>query len=143
MKKTIANILEKLMNLKKQTTSNKSYDKIEELKKEIEELKQKQLQYEIGWPPGHFYSPIPSLDQIKIIEYKIWGVPSKQVPGVALQENQQVEMLHQFSSYYTKQPWQDGKQEHLRYYFQNPNYSYGEINSSFLLANANKTKKDH
>ncbi len=33
MKKTIASMLETLMNLKKQTTSNKSDDKIEELEK--------------------------------------------------------------------------------------------------------------
>jgi hypothetical protein len=141
MKKTIASMLETLMNLKKQTTSNKSDDKIEELEKEIEELKQKLLQYEMGWPPGHFYSPIPSLDQIKKIEYKIWGVPSKQVSGVDLQENKQVEMLHQFSSYYNQQPWQDGKQEHLRYYFHNPNYSYGESIVLFCLLMQIKPKK--
>ena len=37
-----------------------------DLQKEVEELRKRIEQYELGWPPGHFYSPIPSLSEIAV-----------------------------------------------------------------------------
>jgi hypothetical protein len=32
----------------------------------------------LGWPPGHFYSPIPSIEEVKLREEEIFQQYSKQ-----------------------------------------------------------------
>ncbi len=82
--------------------------------------------YQLGWPPGHFYSPIPDLADIKRREAEIFPLPPAQIPGVDLNEAGQLRLLHRLSAYYAEQPFADHKQEGVRYLFDNPNYSYGE-----------------
>jgi hypothetical protein len=131
----ITKAIQKLLNIRQR------FSKHAQLKEEIIQLKKKLAQYELGWPPGHFYSPIPSLENIKKKEAKIWGHQTKELPGIDLHEKEQLELLHQLSAHYNKQPWSDEKQKHLRYYFDNPNYSYGESIFLFCLLMHLKPKK--
>ncbi|WP_207955555.1 class I SAM-dependent methyltransferase [Segetibacter sp. 3557_3] len=97
--------------------------------------------YRLGWQPGHFYSPIPSLKQVQSREHIIWGAFPNQLAGIDLQEEQQLALLASLSQYYVSQPWKDHKQEGLRYYFENPNYSYGEsLTLYYLLVHLNPKK---
>jgi hypothetical protein len=77
-------------------------------------------------PPGHFYSPIPSLDEVKRDESTIFRTPARDVAGIALNENEQLELLQVFAGYYQNMPFQPEKTEGLRYYFENPAYSYSD-----------------
>lgn len=97
-----------------------------ELKKELKELSKKLSSYEIGWPPGHFYSPVPDLDYVKNREQEIWKDGIFNIPGIDLNEREQLAVLELLANHYTLHPWKDNKQKGLRYYFQNPNFSYGE-----------------
>ena len=38
-------------------------------------------EYRRGWPPGHFYSPIPALDEVKRREQELFGPSPAQLPG--------------------------------------------------------------
>lgn len=73
--------------------------------------------------PGHFYSPIPSLKEVKADEEKIFGVIPRSIPGIDLREREQLELLESLCEHYDKMPFAPNKKEGLRYYFDNPAYS--------------------
>jgi hypothetical protein len=77
-------------------------------------------------PPGHFYSPIPDPDELQNIEGEIIGGTSRRVPGIELNDDEQLELLKQFSAFYREMPFKAERQEGLRYYFENPAYSYSD-----------------
>ncbi len=77
-------------------------------------------------PPGHFYSPIPSLIEIKRDEPSIFGNIARNILGLELHEAEQLKLLDQFVAYYAEMPFQSQKCEGLRYYFENPAYSYSD-----------------
>ena len=89
-------------------------------------LKAELAQYERGWPPGHFYSPIPSIEEVRRREDVIFGAPPRGVPGVDLNEGGQLRLLDAIAPYYAEQPFKPQKSRNLRYCFENPNYTYGE-----------------
>ncbi len=113
----------------------------DELRAEIKNLEKQLLRYQLGWDPGHFYSPIPSLEEVKKNEHKIWKEIPKEIQGVNLQEHAQMKLLQQISVFYNQQPWKDDKQDGLRYYFNNPNYPHGESIILFCLLMHLKPKK--
>lgn len=77
-------------------------------------------------PPGHFYSPIPSLDDIQRDEANIFGSIPSNISGIELYEEEQLKLLHGFVGYYKEMPFQPQKHEGLRYYYENPAYSYSD-----------------
>ena len=79
----------------------------------------------LGWPPGHFYSPIPDLAQIREREHEIFRTPAN-LPGIDLRVGEQVRLLHELARFYPEQPFEDHKTCRTRYGFSNPNFSYGE-----------------
>lgn len=45
------------------------------------------------FPAGHFYSPIPDLDDIRLRQANIWPAP-KEMPGIPWNEDAQLDLLH-------------------------------------------------
>jgi len=77
------------------------------------------------FPPGHYYSPIVSVDEIKEREEQIWeAIDSPQVMGVDLNVTRQKELLGQLSTYYSDLPFKEDKTQGLRYFFENDMYLY-------------------
>jgi len=96
---------------------------------ELENLRQDlaALQRSAGFvPPGHFYSPIPSLDEVKAQEAKLFGNCPAVIPGIDLRESEQLALLGELAEFYGEMPFQPTRQAHLRYYFENPAYSYSD-----------------
>lgn len=93
---------------------------------ELDKLLSEQGKNYLFVPPGHFYSPIPSLDEIKRDESKIFGNIDREIIGFELHETEQLKLLNEFVGYYDEMPFQSHKQEGLRYYFENPAYSYSD-----------------
>ena len=77
-------------------------------------------------PPGHFYSPIPDLDQIRRDESRVFGGMPRTIPGLELRESEQLTLLGQLANFYGEMPFQDIKVPGLRFYFDNPAYSYSD-----------------
>jgi hypothetical protein len=77
-------------------------------------------------PPGHFYSPIPSLEEIKRDEAQIFDSVTRQLPGIDLNEPEQLMLLETFCKYYEEMPFKAYKTDGLRYYFENEMYSYSD-----------------
>ena len=77
-------------------------------------------------PPGHFYSPIPALDYIRLNERSIFDDVSQHIRGVDLHEAEQLGLLDSFKKYYDELPFSAQKTPNLRYFFEAPNYSYSD-----------------
>lgn len=77
-------------------------------------------------PPGHFYSPIPSLDEVQRDEAKIFQSFPSNIMGLELHEEEQLKLLNEFVVYYKEMPFQPEKHEGLRYYYENGAYSYSD-----------------
>jgi predicted O-methyltransferase YrrM len=77
-------------------------------------------------PPGHFYSPIPDLDDVRRDEQRVFPPVPRELPGIALDEARQLAMLDKLQSYYDSQPFDAEKTRNLRYFFENPSYSYSD-----------------
>src|SRR5207248_995366 len=97
------------------------------------ELRTLRRQFEAAWqqlpqtwvPPGHFYSPIPSITEVKINEQEIFEHPP-QIRGVELNEIKQLDLLKKIAMFYPEQPFTATRVASWRYYFENPNYSYND-----------------
>jgi hypothetical protein len=76
--------------------------------------------------PGHFYSPIPCLDEIRENESRIFENFSANINGIDLRETAQLNLLSKFIRYYNEMPFEAEKRDGLRYYFENPAYSYSD-----------------
>lgn len=100
-------------------------DQRDELLAEVERLKVDCGSTAKLFPDGHFYSPIPDLDQIKQRHNSIFGVVDS-LPGIDLNTDQQLSLLDEFVTYYADAPWKPEPMEGLRYYYENPNYSYSD-----------------
>src|ERR1041385_879869 len=74
-------------------------------------------------PPGHFYSPIPAVCDLKSNETEIFDIPPA-VRGVALNDERQFELLTTFAAWYGEQPFPETRVSDRRYFFENPNNSY-------------------
>lgn len=78
-------------------------------------------------PPGHFYSPIPALDSVRRDEQRLFpSVMPHELPGIELDETRQLAMLDELQPYYDSQPFDAQKTRNLRYFFENPMYTYSD-----------------
>lgn len=94
----------------------------DQLKVYIEELKQ----YQTWVPPGHFYSPLPSIDDIRKREDMIWGEKPYSFLGIDMNEEEQISMLESLSEYYDTLPFSEEQKEGYRYYFNNSFFGYAD-----------------
>jgi predicted O-methyltransferase YrrM len=83
-------------------------------------------------PPGHFYSPIPSLSELGQDAYRLFGPPSRTIPGIELNEAGQLALLDALKPYYREVPFPEHKSPGRRYFFENRMYSYSD--AIFLYA---------
>lgn len=92
-------------------------------------------------PPGHFYSPIPSLEEIKKHEAQIFGNVLRHIPGIELDESNQLKLLDEFCNYYQEMPFKPHKTNGLRYYFENGAYSYSDAILLYCMIRHLKPKR--
>lgn len=56
-------------------------------------------------PPGHFYSPVPSLEDIEAYRRRVRSPLSETLGGIDLRVEQQAALLAQFRAYYDTHPF--------------------------------------
>jgi hypothetical protein len=83
-------------------------------------------------PPGHFYSPIPSMKDLKLNEIEIFDFPSE-VRGVDLNQNGQLARLEEFIELSAQQPFTPEAIPGRRYYLDNINFSYNDAIVLFCM----------
>lgn len=92
-------------------------------------------------PLGHYYSPVPDLDEIRENAERIFGTASAEIPGISLNEQQQLSLLKKFKTYYNELPFQPMKKDNLRYHFENPSYSYSDAIFLYCMIRHFKPKR--
>lgn len=80
---------------------------------------------------GHYYSPVPSLKELRRDAERIFDRSLRQLPGVELHEAEQLELLAELGPFYKEQPFPETPQRDLRYFFDN--YWYGRADALFLF----------
>jgi predicted O-methyltransferase YrrM len=78
------------------------------------------------YPPGHYHSPIVSVDDIRSREASIWKIDdsTNEIPAIELNFTGQKALLKDFEKYYSDLPFFDERIDGLRYYYNNHFYSY-------------------
>jgi predicted O-methyltransferase YrrM len=75
-------------------------------------------------PPGHYYSPTPSNTDIEEFGRRL--PPVAPLPGIDLNEAEQLTMLQELAGFYPSMPFTDNGSPGFRYRFGNPSYSYAD-----------------
>lgn len=90
-------------------------------------------------PPGHFYSPIPSLSQVRASEKIIWpeNIP-KDLPGVDINISEQLKFFNEFKPFYGEISFPATQSNSSRYYYQNNMFSFSD--AFFLYCMIRKVK---
>ncbi len=88
--------------------------------------KLKQLD-DCGYTPGHYYSPIPDLDDIKKRRTQIFD-KTKEPKGINLRTKEQFALLSQFKNYYSDMPYDfiNADKTATRYHVNNIWYKYSD-----------------
>ncbi len=94
------------------------------------------------WVPlNHYYSPIPSIEEIKLKEKEIFNSVPKEIPSVDLNEEEQINLFNKFKEYYKEWPFEADKKENLRYFFENPAYSHSDAIFLYCMIRHAQPKK--
>ncbi len=76
-----------------------------------------------AFPAGHYYSPIPSQDEVR--EYlRSRKPPGDTMPGIDLNADGQWELLQEFAGYYADLPFVEKETAGRRYYYENGWFNY-------------------
>jgi len=127
IKTTIKHYINKLPYMRKLSEELEVCNK--ELKiclSEIETHKKELEIYKVRFPPGHYYSPIVSIKEVIEREKEIFSITTKEILGVSLNEENQLELLKELHKFYADIPFRAEKQELVRYFFENEYYSYSD-----------------
>lgn len=97
---------------------------IKAMREKLEKIEKKYNALHV--PPGHYYSPIVSTDELKKRENQIWSETQKQVLGINLNESEQLNLLNELAKFYVDLPFSDQNEKKLRYRFHNNMYTYSD-----------------
>jgi hypothetical protein len=76
--------------------------------------------------PGHYYSPVVNIDEIRKIEDRIFKTGLPPLEGIDLHEARQNELLDAFISYYAALPFPEDPSKDFRYHLNNNFYAYSD-----------------
>jgi predicted O-methyltransferase YrrM len=93
------------------------------------------------FPPGHYYSPIPSRAEVRAHEQNIWSAWPRQLPSLELNEEGQVALLEELKQYYRDLPFGDKPKQGLRYHFENGYFSYSDAIVLYCMIRHLKPRK--
>src|SRR4051812_33114072 len=97
-----------------------------ELENERDQLRADLAHWKTWMSPGHFYSPIPSIDEIRAREAELFGIPPPSLPGISLHADEQVALVRELAAFYPDLPFPREQSPDTRYWFENWAYSYAD-----------------
>jgi len=99
---------------------------IRALESERDSLKAEVAHWKTWMSPGHFYSPIPNLDDVRAREAEIFAPHPRTLPGIDLNEEGQLALVRELAAFYADLPFPREKSDATRYWYDNWAYSYGD-----------------
>lgn len=91
-------------------------------------------------PDGHFYSPIPSHDEVRRNEERIFRIP-EHLSAIDLNVEEQLLTLNSLADFNDEMPFQTEKTDGLRYFLQNPMFGFADGISLYGLIRYLKPKR--
>lgn len=88
-------------------------------------------------PPGHFYSPIPDIKEIR----RETGARTNEISGIDLRPECQLALAQEFAKHYSELPFPREKADGFRYYLDNPFYGYGDGITLYSMMRVFKPKR--
>jgi len=82
-------------------------------------------------PPGHYYSPIPSRDDVRRV--KDLPPPEPSLPAIDLRRDAQVALLEALAPLLADVDFPRERSDGFRYWYENPAFSYGDAIALHLL----------
>ena len=79
----------------------------------------------LPWPPGHFYSPFPSRDDVRSRRAQIFDCPSE-LPDIDLDSVAQLELVADLSPFAQQATLPEHPDDGYRYHYENEFFSYGD-----------------
>lgn len=86
--------------------------------------------YNLNVPPGHYYSPVPSIEDIQTNEEKIFNA-TREIKGITISKEKHTEYIENFKKYYSLLPFTSEKINENRYYYNN--VMFGESTGALLF----------
>jgi predicted O-methyltransferase YrrM len=81
--------------------------------------------YKKGYPPGHYFSPIVSIEEVGLHADKIFNTEAI-IQGIDLNTGEQTALLHQLQTNYGDTIYLKENTKGLRYYFNNNTFEYSD-----------------
>jgi predicted O-methyltransferase YrrM len=81
------------------------------------------------FPPGQFYSAVPSHEDRE----RALRAPERPIEGIEFHDREQMRLLNELVAFYRDCPFTDSKSPSLRYYYENPSYSYTDAIMLYCL----------
>jgi predicted O-methyltransferase YrrM len=94
---------------------------LDDLRRELAELHRRAGLY----PPGHFHSPVPDLEEVRARDQQIFG-GSAELVGIDLRAQAQLELVDRLAGYAADQPFGAEPTDGLRYHFDNDYFGWGD-----------------
>jgi predicted O-methyltransferase YrrM len=96
------------------------------LEAERDQLRADLAHWKTWMSPGHFYSPIPSLDEVRAREAELFGAPPPSLPAIDLRDDAQVALVKELARFDAELPFPRTQSPESRYWFENWAYSYAD-----------------
>jgi hypothetical protein len=103
------------------------------LHEQIERLSSELKKWRTWKPPGHFYSPIPSLEEVKAHEDKIFGEDANALHAINLDESRQSDLMEAFALHYRGIPFPEIATPGFRYFYRNEYFSYADAVTLYCM----------
>lgn len=101
-------------------------EQVNRLLVQLEQLTQEHMRYLTRYPPGHFYSPLPDLKEIRKRENELFDAADEEVPGIDFNTGGQRDLLRRLADFQADMPFGETPREGLRYYLNNDYFSYSD-----------------
>lgn len=99
-----------------------------------------QVRKQGAYPAGHYYSPIPSREDV-LAYVKSRTTPTSELPGINLNEQNQRDALDEYASFYQDLPFPEKPTTTHRYYYENGWFSYSDAIFLYCFLRKHAPKK--
>jgi len=86
-----------------------------------------------GFIPGHYHSTIPDIRDIHRRESRIWPDFPESLPGIDLNEEEQISVLDEFAGYYADMPYKEPMTSSTRYTRNNSVYPISDATALYSM----------
>ncbi len=101
------------------------------------------LQGELGpYPPGHFHSPIPDLDEVRRNDERLFEGTGRVLPGIDRNEEHQWQRLRELAAFAGQENFPyEHEPESARYYAHNSAFGYGDAFVLYAMLRSIQAKR--